>query len=319
MALEAEPLEHEAWYGYAELCLFLGEEDEYRRVRQVLLERFGATANPFEAERTGRACLLMPATADELRQAVALAERAVVKQSRSSGLGPTSNSSAAWRNSVKDTSTGRSLRCAAMPAACWGPPRGSFSPWPYTRRDRPTKLARHSRGVLSRDWTANGVHDQDGCIAHALRREAEAMILPNLPAFLDGKYRPRDNDERLALLGVCQFTNRTCAAARLYSDAFATDPHLAEDLGAGHRFQAARAAALAGCGVGLDGSKLSMAERTPWCRQARDWLRADLAACAKLLESKSGRPVSRQEDARELEASSSGNSANVRKRLAQRA
>jgi serine/threonine-protein kinase len=59
------------------------------------------------------------------------------------------------------------------------------------------------------------VVDQHGCIAHSLRREAEAMILPDLPAFLDGKYRPRDNDERLALLGVCQFTNRTCSAARL--------------------------------------------------------------------------------------------------------
>ena len=133
------------------------------------------------------------------------------------GLTPTSSSSAAWRNTVKDGSTGRSLRCAGMQAACSGLPRGSFSPWPYTRRDRPTKLARTlASAVLSRDWTANRVHDHDGCIVHVLRREAEAMILPNLPAFLDGKYRPQDNDERLALLGVCQFTNRTCAAARLY-------------------------------------------------------------------------------------------------------
>ena len=30
-ALEGNPLDHNAWFGYAELCLFLGREDEYRR------------------------------------------------------------------------------------------------------------------------------------------------------------------------------------------------------------------------------------------------------------------------------------------------
>ena len=117
------------------------------------------------------------------------------------------------------------------------------------------------------------------------------MILPNLPAFLDGKYRPQDNDERLALLGVCQFTDRTCAAARLYSDAFATDPLLAEDLRAGHRFQAARAAALAGCGLGLDGTKLSMAERTPWRRQAPIGCRLISRRAPNYWRASPGRPV----------------------------
>ena len=75
-ALEGNPLDHNAWFGYAELCLFLGREDEYRRARRDLLARFSITDNPYFAERTGRACLLMPATGDELRQAVALARRA---------------------------------------------------------------------------------------------------------------------------------------------------------------------------------------------------------------------------------------------------
>src|SRR5207253_11011881 len=94
--------------------------------------------------------------------------------------------------------------------------------------------------VLAHDWRASQVRDQDGWICHVLRREAEGMILPNLPAFLDGKYQPQDNDERLALLGVCQFTNRTRTSARLYADAFVAAPRLAEDLGAGHRYNAAR-------------------------------------------------------------------------------
>jgi len=48
--------------------------------------------------------------------------------------------------------------------------------------------------------------------------------VPDLPAFLAGKYQPRDNDERLALLVACQFTNRTRASARLYAAAFAAAP-----------------------------------------------------------------------------------------------
>ena len=75
--LERNPPEHEAWYGYAELCLFLGMEDAYRRNRTAILDRFGKTTNPVIAERTARACLLIPATGTELEQAAALAERAV--------------------------------------------------------------------------------------------------------------------------------------------------------------------------------------------------------------------------------------------------
>ena len=56
--------------------------------------------------------------------------------------------------------------------------------------------------VLTYDWRARQALDQDGWTCHVLRREAEGMILPNLPAFLDGKYQPQDDDERLALLAA---------------------------------------------------------------------------------------------------------------------
>src|SRR5262249_33731274 len=138
--------------------------------------------------------------------------------------------------------------------------------------------------VLSYDWSANQVRDVHGCIYHVLRREAEGMILPGLPAFLDGKYQPRDNDERLALLGVCQFANRTRAMARLYAAAFATAPALADDLVASHRYNAARAAAQAGCGHGADATGLGEDERRRWRDQAREWLKADLAARARALD-----------------------------------
>src|SRR5262249_60133600 len=101
--------------------------------------------------------------------------------------------------------------------------------------------------VASHDWRPDLVRDQDDWIYHVLRREAEALILPNLPAFLAGTYEPRDNDERLALLGVCQFRNRTHALARLYAHAFAAAPPPAGDGGTGHRFSAARAPAPPPC------------------------------------------------------------------------
>ena len=54
---------------------------------------------------------------------------------------------------------------------------------------------------------------------HALRREAEAMLFPNLPAFLKGTYQPADQCERLAFVGAAAFDGLTCASARLYADA----------------------------------------------------------------------------------------------------
>jgi serine/threonine-protein kinase len=75
--LEVDPPEHDAWFGYAELCLFLEQEEEYRQARKNLLRRFGATKDPYVAERVARTILLLPAADDELQTAVALAERAV--------------------------------------------------------------------------------------------------------------------------------------------------------------------------------------------------------------------------------------------------
>jgi len=62
-------------------------------------------------------------------------------------------------------------------------------------------------------------------------------------------------------------------------------PRLAEDLGAGHRCNAARCAALAGCGHGEDAVALGKEERSRWRRQARQWLREELTAWDRTLSS----------------------------------
>jgi hypothetical protein len=138
--------------------------------------------------------------------------------------------------------------------------------------------------VLGHNWRADELPDPNNWVFHVLRREAEGMMLPNLQAFLDGRYQPKDNGERLVLLGVCQDSNRAVALARLYADIFHADPRLGDNLFAGHRYNAARAAAHVGFGLSKDSAELWEAERRPWREQARQWLRADLAAYGRLLD-----------------------------------
>ncbi|HXL19146.1 MAG TPA: hypothetical protein VN961_16650, partial [Streptosporangiaceae bacterium] len=287
--LEGNPLDHNAWFGFAELCLFLGREDEYRRARQDLLARFFIISNPYFAERTGRACLLRPATGDELRQAVILTERAAASD-------PSVHSSAyPWFLFARGLAEYREGKFDQAILTM----RGDAS-----RVDRPARLvlamALHQVGqlaearetlaaaILSYDWKAIQARDHDSWICHLLRREAEGLIVPYLPAFRRGEYQPQDDDERLALLAgqlaSCQFEGLLGAAARLYSDAFAAEPRLAEDVLAATRYHAARAAALAGCGQGQDAGRLNDEERALLRRQALDWLRQDLTWCGQRLD-----------------------------------
>src|SRR5262249_17418680 len=76
-ALDANPADRADWQGYPELCLFLGRQEEYGRTPRSLLDRYGATNDPYTAEPIARTCLLLPAAGDELRKATALADRAL--------------------------------------------------------------------------------------------------------------------------------------------------------------------------------------------------------------------------------------------------
>ena len=285
-ALEADPPGHDAWFGYAELCLFLGDEAEYRRARQDLLRRFAATNDPYVAERTSRAVLLLPAAGDELQAAATLADRAVAAKATvpqlvypyflfAQGL-------AEYRQGHFDRAI--SIMTADARTVMGPAPRLVVAMAEY-RSGQQQEARKTVAGAISGfDWSAAQVGSRDHWIWHILRREAEALMLPKLPAFLEGTYQPQDNDERLALLGACQFQGRYDAVARLYADAFAADPALADDLTRQYRYHAARCAALAGCGLGADGANLNEAERTRWRRQARAWLEADLAAWTETLD-----------------------------------
>jgi tetratricopeptide (TPR) repeat protein len=124
-------------------------------------------------------------------------------------------------------------------------------------------------------------------------RQAEglAALEARLPAFLKGEHKPRDTAERLGLAFVCAAKKLHHTATRLYAEAFAADPKLVEDLKFGHRYNAGCAAALAAAGQGKDAAMFDDKERARLRKQALDWLRADLTAWEKRLQS--GKPADR--------------------------
>jgi hypothetical protein len=73
------------------------------------------------------------------------------------------------------------------------------------------------------------------------------------------------------------------AAARFYAEAFVGQATLVGDLQAGHRYNAACSAALAGCGQGKDAASQAAMQRLAWRRQALTWLCADLRAWQQVL------------------------------------
>jgi tetratricopeptide (TPR) repeat protein/serine/threonine protein kinase len=104
-----------------------------------------------------------------------------------------------------------------------------------------------------------------------------------LPDFLEGKTPPASADERIDLAELCAIKRLNRSAARFYEEALAAEPKLADNLDASHRYNAACAAALAGCRAGKDTEKLDDKECARLRRQALDWLRADLEAWGHLL------------------------------------
>jgi eukaryotic-like serine/threonine-protein kinase len=281
--IAAEPPEHEAWDGYAELSLFLGDEVEYRRVRRALLARFGESKAQV-AERTGRACVLAPGTPEEIAGGAALIDRA---------LAADKNDYPEWAypyfQVAKALAEYRAGRWTSSVAALEGDASRVLLPAPQLilaldlhclKREDEARAAL-VKAVLSFDWRPSRAGDREAWMFHVLRREAEGMILPDLPAFLEGKYEPRSNDERLALIGACQSRERFRLAAQLYADAFAADPNLGVDPATRMQFNAARMAALAGCGD--EPASNQPADGRVWRTRARAWLRLDLAALSGIV------------------------------------
>ncbi len=110
-------------------------------------------------------------------------------------------------------------------------------------------------------------------------------LAKRLPAVLRGEGRPTDADEAIVLADLCTKRSFHATASRLYEEAFAARPALAEaplDL---HRYNAACVATMAASARGKDDPRPDDAARARLREKARAWLRADLAALSKILGS----------------------------------
>ena len=166
-----DPPENEAWAGYVELCLFLGNEDEYRAAGTALLAKSDKTKHPR-----------------------AYSHFVVVK-------------CLALCRFNKPTEALELLR--TVPAELPGPVQHLVRALAYHHKGQPLEARKAlAAGIALFNWWMETAVDQDRRTHHILRREAERLILPDLPAFLEGKYQPQDNWERLALIGACQSGNR---------------------------------------------------------------------------------------------------------------
>jgi tetratricopeptide (TPR) repeat protein len=104
-----------------------------------------------------------------------------------------------------------------------------------------------------------------------------------LPAILKGTDKPASVAEQLELARLCLLREHSAASVRLYRAAFA-DPKLAQAVPLAARYDAACAAALAGCGQGKDADSLDDTQRAGLRQQAHDWLRANLSGVSKVLD-----------------------------------
>lgn len=124
------------------------------------------------------------------------------------------------------------------------------------------------------------------------RAEQKLALLHRLHEVADGREKPETPAEavELAQLGAHRSQKRYSLAVRLYEEAFAGNADLAADLGAGHRYSAARNALLAASGADAGAPVLEDNERTRLIGLALTWLRADLALITTHAEDPERRP-----------------------------
>jgi serine/threonine-protein kinase len=219
--LALDPSAHDSWYGYAELCLFLGKDAEYRQACRALLDRFEGSTDPQICERTGRSCLLGELADDDVRRACALVERAVHADKT---LSP------AWAYPYFLVARGLALyRRGDWEGAIrvlQGDPSSVLGPLPHLvlamahyRAGRANAAWKsYATAIDSYDWNMERAVIIDAWIYHAVRREAERLVLPNLQALLDGHYRAEQPDEFAAMIAACRARGLTLTTATVQAE-----------------------------------------------------------------------------------------------------
>jgi tetratricopeptide (TPR) repeat protein len=137
---------------------------------------------------------------------------------------------------------------------------------------------------------------------HLSAAERMRELLPRLPGVLAGKDKPKTPAEMYVFGHICYEApqNRYADAVRLFAEAFAADPKLAEDLKSRNRYDAACAAALGGCGKGKDSVTQNDRDRVRLREQSLKWLHADLALALHRQHASAGESAVRSDAAAKM-------------------
>ena len=138
-----------------------------------------------------------------------------------------------------------------------------------------TRRLGDSKGVAEAERELAKLRDSD---------PAKVALDARLSAILRGD-SPTDNRDRLQLAQRAYDKSLYVLAAKLWSDALDADPKLAENRQAQHRYNAACAGTLAGCGQGKDIPAPDDATKAKLREQARAWLQGRTGVWTKFVES----------------------------------
>ena len=162
--------------------------------------------------------------------------------------------------------------------------------------DNLTLLIRAARGLGRTDESTEATRER------AALRDSDpraAALDARLAAVLGGKQSPADELERTRLAFRAYQKSLHASSARLYAEAVANDPKLAADRRAQHLYNAARAAASAGVGLGADDPGPDEGTKAKLRAQALGWLRSELSAWRAF--AMNGGPADKQLVARTLD------------------
>jgi serine/threonine-protein kinase len=176
--LKSAPPDHDARFGYAELCLFLRDEQEYRRERRELLARFSSVSDPIVAERIGRSCLLLPPSDDELRQAVALTDRAVAagRSGRDKAYPYFLFAQGLARYRVGRFDDAIKLMNGEAKRVMGPSPQLILAMAQFRSGQTGEAQKTLTAAIQSYDWSESKATSHEAWITHILRREAESLI-----------------------------------------------------------------------------------------------------------------------------------------------
>ena len=186
LALAFTFAQFEQWDGYAELCLYLGNESEYCRACAAMIARYGAKPDPRDAERMARACFLLPQSAaaklpDETSQrANALLDFAIADATKKHEW------TLPYFQVAKSLAEYRQGHFENAQTLLSGEPSKVLPPLPdlilamtYHRLGKKNEALQALALAKSKfDWSASKAVDREAWMYHILRREAEAMIQP---------------------------------------------------------------------------------------------------------------------------------------------